>query len=194
MLRKYFHAKTMFVWGGLVASAFLLVFGTGSIVMGVRGKADVSDRLAQEQIVGPQDSTIPGELVDTGAEARAMADVMRMHTLESSGGLTYSQLPRYLDNSGNPTSDTKLAAKTPWGTNVDNPARTLWVTETALTTALNTSYFADQVANFVIFIGVAMVLSGIGFAVLTFGAFKVGIHRHHEEEAPAATGRLAAAH
>ena len=50
---------------------------------------------------------------------------------------------------------------------IENPLRNLWVTETALTTSLNTAYFAEQVGTFVIFIGGAMVLSGIGFAVLT---------------------------
>ena len=43
----------------------------------------------------------------------------------------------------------------------------MWVTETALTTALNTAYFAEQVALFSIVMGVALLLTGIGFLVLT---------------------------
>jgi len=43
------------------------------------------------------------------------------------------------------------------------------VTETALSTALNTSYFAEQVAVFSIVMGIAMVFTGIGFLVLTLG-------------------------
>jgi hypothetical protein len=43
----------------------------------------------------------------------------------------------------------------------------MWVTETALTTALNTAYFAEQVALFSIVMGIGMLLSGIGFLVLT---------------------------
>ena len=47
------------------------------------------------------------------------------------------------------------------------------MTETALTTALNTSYMADQLANFGIVVGIALLLSGIGFGVLTIdGALK----------------------
>jgi hypothetical protein len=36
----------------------------------------------------------------------------------------------------------------------------MWVTETALTTALQTAYFAEQVALFSIVIGVALLLPG----------------------------------
>ena len=52
---------------------------------------------------------------------------------------------------------------------VANPARDLWVTETALTTALNTAYMAERVALFGIVTGIALLLSGIGFAILAIG-------------------------
>ena len=45
--------------------------------------------------------------------------------------------------------------------------RDIWVTETALTTALYTSYFAENVALFAIIVGIVMLLVGIGFVVLT---------------------------
>ena len=53
---------------------------------------------------------------------------------------------------------------------VANGARNVWVTETALTTALNTSYMADKLGLFGIVVGVALLLSGIGFIVLAFAA------------------------
>jgi F0F1-type ATP synthase membrane subunit c/vacuolar-type H+-ATPase subunit K len=43
------------------------------------------------------------------------------------------------------------------------------VTETALTTALNTSYMAEQLSIFGLVVGVALLLSGIGFAILAVG-------------------------
>jgi len=43
------------------------------------------------------------------------------------------------------------------------------VTETALTTALNTAYMAEQLALFGIVVGVALLLSGIGFGILAIG-------------------------
>ena len=48
----------------------------------------------------------------------------------------------------------------------------MWVTETALTTALNTAYFAESVATFAIVMGIALLLAGIGFLVLTLVALR----------------------
>ncbi len=50
-----------------------------------------------------------------------------------------------------------------------NGARNIWVTETALTTALNASYMADQMGLFGIVVGVALLLSGFGFMILALG-------------------------
>ena len=46
----------------------------------------------------------------------------------------------------------------------------MWINSTALTTALNTAYFAESVATFAIVMGIALLLAGLGFAVLTFRA------------------------
>ena len=160
--------RKLFQYGGIAASITLIAFGTGSIVMGVQGRDTVRTELAREQIVGTPDSTIPGQKVDTGGEARAFAAVMRKHTLEATGGKTYAQMPRYLDANGKGTNDEKAAATDPKsGAPVANPARNIWVTETALSTALNTAYFAEGVATFAIVMGFAMLLSGIGFLILT---------------------------
>jgi hypothetical protein len=158
----------LFGYAGIAASVILIAFGIGSIVIGFDGRDRVHSDLAREQIVGTPDSAIPNQLVDTGSEAQDFAAVMRKHTLESTGGQTYAQMDRYLDEDGNPTSDEEQAATDPKsGKPVENPLRNLWVTETALSTALNTAYFAESVATFVIVMGVAMLLTGIGFLVLT---------------------------
>jgi F0F1-type ATP synthase membrane subunit c/vacuolar-type H+-ATPase subunit K len=52
---------------------------------------------------------------------------------------------------------------------VENGARNIWVTETALTTALNTSYMASQLALFGIVVGVALLIAGFGFGILAVG-------------------------
>jgi hypothetical protein len=154
--------------GGIAASIILIILGVGAMVAGVAGREKVQNDLAREQIVGTPDSTIPGQKVDTGGEARAFAAVMRKHTLEATGGQTYAQMGRFLDESGKPTSDEKAAATDPKsGKPVENPLRNMWITETALTTALNTAYFAESVATFVLAIGGALLLVGIGFLVLT---------------------------
>jgi hypothetical protein len=75
---------------------------------------------------------------------------------------------RFLDPQGNPTSDESKAAKDPTtGQPVANEARNLWVTETALTTALNVAYFGERVGVFGIVMGIALLLTGIGFLILT---------------------------
>jgi hypothetical protein len=156
-----------FKYSGIAASVILIAFGIGSIVVGVNGRDQVRSDLAREQIVGTPDSTIPNQLVNTGAKAQAFAKVMRKHTLEATNGQTYAQMARYIDANGKPTNDEKVAAKDPKsGEAVANPARNIWVTETALTTALNTAYFAESTATFVIAMGGALLLVGAGFLVL----------------------------
>ena len=56
------------------------------------------------------------------------------------------------------------------------------MTETSLSTALNLSYMAEQLALFGIVVGFALMLTGIGFLVLAIG----GALRHARAEAPAA--------
>jgi hypothetical protein len=159
-----------FKYAGILASVALIAFGVGSVVTGSNGRDRVQSDLAKEQIVGTPDSTIPGQLVDTGSEAQAFAKVMRKHTLEATGGQTYAQMPRYVDTAGKPTNDEKAAATDPKsGEPVANPARNIWVTETALSTALNTAYMADQLGNFGLVVGIALILAGVGFIILALG-------------------------
>src|SRR4051794_22881901 len=160
--------RKLFQYGGIAASVVLIAFGIGAIYMGIDGRSTVRSDLAREQIVGTPDSTIPGQKVDTGSEAKAFAAVMRKHTLEATGGQTYAQMGRFLDANGKPTNDENAAAISPQTKQpVENGLRNMWVNETALTTALNTAYFAESVATFAIVMGIALLLAGIGFAVLT---------------------------
>jgi hypothetical protein len=160
--------KRVFAYGGIAASIILIAFGIGATVIGLDGRDRVRTELARENIVGTPDSAIPGQKVDTGAEAQEFAKVMRRHTLEATGGLTYAEMPRFIGKDGQPTADEKAAAiDEQTGKPVENGLRNMWVTETALTTALNTAYFAEQVALFSIVMGVALLLTGIGFLVLT---------------------------
>ena len=161
--------RKLFEYGGIAASAILIAFGAGTIGTGIWGVNEVRDNLAREQIVGTPDSSIPGQKVDTGSEAMAFAEVMRKHTLEATGGQVYAEMGRFLDANGNATSDEAAAAKGPSGRPVENPLRQMWVTETALSTALTTAYMAERIAFFSIVMGLALLLTGIGFGVLTIG-------------------------
>src|SRR3954453_4194397 len=148
-------------YGGIAASVVLIALGVGSIVTGFNGRDQVRSDLAREQIVGTPDSSLPGQLVDTGSEAQAFAKIMRHHPLEATGGKTYSQMGQFLDANGKGTDDKAKAAIDPQTKQpVQNQARQIWVTETALTTALNTAYFAGSVATFAVVMGIALLLSG----------------------------------
>ena len=172
--------------GGIIASVILIAFGAGAVYMGFDGRGYIRDSLAAEKIVGTDDSSIPGQKVDTGAEAKAFADVMRHHALEATGGKTYAEMDRFLAKDGGTTSD-EAQALVQNGRPVDNPARNIWVTETALSNALNMSYFAEQVALFSIVMGVALLLSGIGFGVISLRL----LAGRREETATAAAPRTA---
>ena len=184
--------RKLFEYGGIAASVVLIAFGAGSIGIGAWGINNVRDNLALEQITGSPDMTpsaikaegqkaglkdvsyptcnVAGKAVDTGSKARCFASYMRIHALEATGGQTYAQMGRFLDKNGNQTSDEALAAKDPkTGQPVPNRARDLWVTATALTTALNQAYFGERVGVFGIVMGIALLLTGIGFLVLTLG-------------------------
>jgi hypothetical protein len=158
----------LYTYAGIAASVVLIAFGVGATYMGVDGRDRVRDDLAREMIVGTPDSSIPNQKVDTGSEAQAFAAVIRKHTLEATDGQTYAEMGRFLDDNGKPTSDESKAATDPkTGQPVENGLRNMWVTSTALSTALNTAYFAESVATFAIVMGIALLLTGIGFLVLT---------------------------
>src|SRR4051794_16356895 len=136
--------RKLFQYGGIAASIILIAFGAGSLVTGIGGRAEVRDNLKREQIVGTPDmaKSVANKQVLTGAQAKAFAAGMRKHARRRPG-LTYSQMGRYLTAAGKPTNDEKAAAIDPKTKQpVENGARNLWVTETALTTALNTAFFA----------------------------------------------------
>jgi len=124
-------------------------------------------------------SAVANKPINSGDRARAFAGYMRIHALEATNGLTYAQMGRYMAKPGTPanltdgiggTNDPKYALVDPKTKQpVDNARRNVWVTETALSTALNTSYMADQLSIFGIVVGIALLLSGIGFAILAIG-------------------------
>jgi hypothetical protein len=175
--------------GGFVAAAVLIVFGVVAIIMGFNGRSTVHSNLKQEQIVGTPDMTpaaikaearqaglpasvklptcsVAGQLIDNGSRAHCFAGYMRIHALEATGGLTYAQMPRYATVNGKGTNNAAAARKAPNGQPLDNPARQVWINETALGTALNAGYMADRIALFGIVVGIALLLTGIGFGIL----------------------------
>jgi hypothetical protein len=120
--------------------------------------------------------SIAGKEVSNGDQARCFAEYMRIHTFGATSGLTYSQMGRYVAKDGAPlkstdglgaTNDPNFAATDPKTQQpVANGRRDIWVTYTALTTALNSSYMASRLSVFGIVVGVALLLTGIGLGIL----------------------------
>jgi hypothetical protein len=183
-------------YGGVAAGIVMIAIGIVSLVLAIDGRNQVRSSLKQEAIVGSPDMTpdaiakeakeaglpasiqlptcsVADQAIDTGSEAKCFAQYMRIHALESTGGLTYAQMGRF-QSAANPddpagTSDEAAAAKDENGQPISNGARNVWVTETALATALNVSYLAENIAMFGIVVGIALLLAGIGFMILALG-------------------------
>ena len=183
-------------YGGVAAGVVMIAIGVVSLVLAINGRSEVRSSLKQEAIVGSPDMTpdaiateakeaglpatinlptcsVADQAIDTGAEAKCFAQYMRIHALESTGGLTYAQMGRF-QSAANPddpagTNDEAAAAKDENGQPVSNGARNIWVTETSLSTALNVSFLAENIAMFGVVVGMALLLSGIGFMILALG-------------------------
>ncbi len=176
---------------GLIAGLVLLGFGAGAVVIGLSGRSEVNAGIAREHIVGSDDMKpsliavaakdaglhvalptcdVAGKPISSGADAKCFASYMRIHALEGTGGKTYSQMAQYASADGLGTADKSKAVTDPaTGRPQSNPARQVWISETALATALNTSFFASSVATFAIVMGLALLLTGLGFIVLCAG-------------------------
>jgi hypothetical protein len=184
--------------GGFVAGGILVVFGIVVIVLALAGRSTVNSSLKDEKITGTPDMTpagikqevagqawangydfpscsVAGKAVNDGNTARCFAQYMRIHALEATGGLTYSEMGRYATADGKAagTNDATKAVQEN-GQPKSNTARDIWVTETALTTALNVSYMATQLSLFSLVVGVALILAGVGFVILAWAALHRG--------------------
>jgi hypothetical protein len=159
-------------------------------------------QITPSPIVTPTCS-VAGKLVNSGDRARCFARFMRIHTFEATSGLTYSQMGRYIAKPGTPvkytdglgaTNDPKWTLTDPKTKQpVSNGRRDIWVTYTALTTALNTSYMASQLGLFAVVVGVALVLAGLGFGILAFATFRLpAIITRAKELTPGKSGAPAA--
>jgi uncharacterized iron-regulated membrane protein len=142
-----------------------------------------SQQLAFTSVEAPSCS-VAGQQVDSGGRAQCFARYMRIHALGASSGLTYSQMGQFAAKPDAPvqstdfnggTSDPKYAQIDPkTGKPVSNGARNLWVTETGLSTALYLAYTGSAISLFGIVVGVALLLTGVGFVVLALAALPPG--------------------
>ena len=170
--------------GGYLSGGLLTFFGIAVIALGIWGFAFTRDHIEREGITfGPiEDPAVAehaeqwaGEPVDTGRKALAMAEIMREHTLSSTGGLTYAEMGQYqsAEDPSDPvgTNDPEAAAKDENGEPISNSARNIWVTETALATALDMGFMSEMLSIFSIIVGFALLLTGVGLVILAKAVF-----------------------
>ncbi len=171
--------------GGFVAGAVLILFGAAAIYMGVDGRNTVRDALKDEQVffstAADEDAATDkyasqwyGKQVTNGDQAQAFASIMREHQLERTEGLTYAQMGRFI-SADDPEScrgraTRRQRSRMRKAIRSRTRARS-WVTAVAITTALNTSYMAEQLSIFGMVVGVALLLTGVGLVILAFAVF-----------------------
>jgi len=141
--------------------------------------------------------SVAGKQVNSGPRAACFANYMRIHALGATNGLTYAQMGRYAAKPDAPvqftdfnggTNDPKYAqTDAATGQPVSNGARDIWVSETGLSGALYLAFAASGISLFAIVVGIALVLSGIGFFVLALAVFGKNWLAAEHEAAPVPT-------
>jgi hypothetical protein len=128
------HVRQLLEIGGIAAGVILIGFGIAVIVLALSGRSTVRCNIA-------------GQPVDDGDSTRCFAEYMRVHALEATGGLTYSQMraTRPRTARGQTTRRKRRRGRT---AGRSTTRRNVWVTETARATALNVSYMASQLSLF----------------------------------------------
>jgi len=145
--------------------------------------------------------SVAGKSVDNGSRAACFASYMRIHALGSTNGLTYAQMGQYAAKPDAPvqftdfnggTSDPKYAQIDPaTGRPVSNGARNVWVSETALTGSLYLAFASAGLSIFAIVVGIALLLSGIGFLILAASGAAHRMPFGKEHQAPDVPGAAA---
>lgn len=147
--------------GGLVVG----LTGLGLVGTGLWARREVRRALARERIVSTPDARPASAPVTSGAAARSMAEVIRAHTLEATGGRTYAETDAYVAADGGTTPDADRALNDErTGAPVENPDHALWLQSTTLQTALMQAYVSERLAELTAALGGALVVAGAGIA------------------------------
>jgi|GEM_PF-422098 len=131
------EAIRRFIWLAAVILGLMFI-GAGAYMVseGLSAKNDVRDTLVAEQVTTAKDASIPNVPVDDSATALSQANIIREHSLTTTGGKTYAQLPR------------------------DDPNRAVYLDGVTLRTALTQAYMGFKVADLVMGVGVIVLVVG----------------------------------
>ena len=117
---------------------FAIVLGATMILAGAATALMVRSELAEQKIVTPDDACLAGNEVSGPFTAWCQAEVIDKHARESTGGLTFAELPR------------------------DDPRRASAMNASFLRASLFTSIVAYGVAGMAAAIGLLFILIGLG--------------------------------
>lgn len=142
-----------------ISTGLSLFVGVILVVGGAWGIYFTHKNIVQENIITPEDASIPNTLVEGPLTLKSQADIIRHHTLKITSDQTYAEMPKQvekldsnkspvLDNSGNPVL-------------VANDARNIWITATTLTTALNLGIITYAFSGIVALLGLILIWVGI---------------------------------
>ncbi|MCC7436731.1 hypothetical protein IT402_02570 [Candidatus Nomurabacteria bacterium] len=148
-----------------ISSVLAIFVGVIMISGGIWGICFTYKNVARENIVTPEDSVIPNTPVRGPLTLKTQSDIIREHTLRTTGGKTYAEMPRQiqkLDENGNAVLNEKGEIVM-----IPNDARNMWVTATTLTTALNLAIVTYIFSGLVLLFGFISLWNGLVFFILS---------------------------
>lgn len=148
-----------------VSSVLAIVVGIIMIVGAVWGISFTYKNIAQEKIVTPADASIPNVPLSGPRTLMAQTDIIREHTLKSTGGKTFAEMPRQIEKLD---ADGKVVLdKDGKPVMVPNTARDIWITATTLNTALNLGILTYAFSALILLFGIISLWTGVVFCVLS---------------------------
>ena len=154
----------------MVLGVVFLGAGAYTSFRGYDAKEQVKDELVKQNIVTPEDASMPNQRVDDPKTAQSMADIIDHHALTATNGLTYSEMGRFAVAGGDPagTNDEAAALKDASGKPVPNGLRNTAFQASALRTSLYTSIMAFNVGDLVMGLGLMIAVTGLAVGGLGF--------------------------
>src|SRR5215213_5262157 len=160
--------KMVMAVGIAFAIAGLVAAGAGLYI-----RSFVGQQLAAQQIVTPEDTSIPNTPVTGIATALSMSDIIQHHAATSSNGLSYAQMGKFAVASTDPagTNNKDEALQDANGKPVANAARNTQLTAAGLVTSLSLSAMAIGAAYGAMALGLGflvlgIIIAGLGYALL----------------------------
>jgi hypothetical protein len=158
--------KKTFAVGLVVLGIAFVGGGAHAVERGIDARDQVRAELARQNITTPADASIANAPVRDAATAKAMADIIDVHARETTGGLSYGEMGRFMTKDRSPAG-TNIEAEAVRGADgqpLKNPLRSVAFEASANRTGLYTSVMAFNVSDLVVGIGLMTLAVGLAFA------------------------------